>query len=117
MPWWINAVLAGILIALGCIGAGYLLARATPVEQWTIPAFFLLVLITIYLVATGIPRRYAPSHTRGPRDAIQHAGLERPAFLLSRNPGVDPATRTPNPDFLITAIPPALAALILGFTL
>jgi hypothetical protein len=117
MSWWVKALLAGSVLVLACIGAGFALDWAAPLDQWQLTAFLLLVFVSIYLVSIGIPRRYAPSHTQGTRSAIQHAGLERPAFLMGRNPGIEPRSRTSNPDSIVAAIPLIVTAVVLGLTL
>jgi hypothetical protein len=116
MIWGLKALLVGTSIALACIGAGYLLSRAMPGDEWPYFAIAVLALVAVYLVASSFPRRLAPSHTQGPRDPIQNTGFQQMAYHIAENPGDGSRSRHRfSPDFLIAAVPLFCAIIVMVF--
>ena len=114
MPWWIKALVAGTIIAAACVAAGYLLSRVTIGDEWQFFSGAILVLVAVYLVASSIPRRLAPSHTRRSRDPVENAGLHQMAYHVAENPGDGSRVSNRfNPDFLIAAIPLLVAFVVI----
>jgi hypothetical protein len=116
MRWWIKALLVGTLIALACVAVGYLLSQVMAGDQWPFFAVAVLALVAVYLMASSFPRRSAPSHTQGPRDPVQNAGLQQMAYHLAENPGDGSRARQRfKPEFLIAAIPLLFAIIVMAF--
>ncbi|TVR71169.1 MAG: hypothetical protein EA415_11865 [Sphaerobacteraceae bacterium] len=114
MPWWIKALFVGTIIATVCVAVGYLLSRVMIGDEWQFFAGAVLILVAVYLVASSLPRRLAPSHTRRSRNPVENAGLHQMAYHVAENPGDGARARNRfNPDFLIAAIPLLVAFVVI----